>query len=130
MWSYVILPPDELPLQTQLQEATDNALLFEKLARPDLAKKVYQAAIIRWPESFEPHLGLAGLFYQEKNLKAAISESETALKLSPEHPALLFNLSYLYFEAGQKQKARVFKERTLASVPAAERDEYLKRFTF
>lgn len=129
-WSYVVTQSEDIPRQAPFEEALENALLFEKIGNPEAARRLYQAMSPRFPERFEPHLGLAQLMYAKKNLRGALSEMEKAVQIKPDHPALLFNLSVLNFELGQVQKARELKIQTLARASQEERADYEKRFTF
>jgi tetratricopeptide (TPR) repeat protein len=129
-WSYVVVPPDVIPDHATIDEALDNATVFENLKEKELAKKVYAAMSTKWPDRFEPYLGLANLFYEEKNLKEAIQEILLALKASPNHPALLYNLASLYHETGESKKAQELKKKTLAAAPPDEKEIYIRKFTF
>ncbi|KYG65558.1 hypothetical protein AZI86_00310 [Bdellovibrio bacteriovorus] len=129
-WSYVVTAPADIPANASFEEALQNAMLLEKIDQQKPAAEVYQQMIVKFPTRFEPHLGLAQIYYAQGNKKAALKESETALTKSPGHIALLFNLSILYFENGALEKARELKRETLAHASPEERAAYENRFTF
>lgn len=129
-WSYVVVPPEIIPPHVSLNEVLDNATVFESLKEKAIAQKIYKSMIDRWPNRFEPHLGLANIFYEDKKIKPAIKEIEIALKLNPKHPALLYNLSVLYHESGDLNKALQYKTQTLAASSAEDKNAYLKKFKF
>ncbi len=129
-WSYVVTEPKDIPSQSSFDEALENAMLLEKIDHVSEARLVYMAMTERFADRFEPHLGLAQIYYADKKMPEALKESELALSKSPEHPALLFNLSILYFENGQTLRAQDLKRQTLARASQEERAAYEKRFTF
>lgn len=129
-WSYVVSEPKDIPSTASFDEALENAMLLEKIDHVPEAAQVYQAMTQKFSNRFEPHLGLAQIYYADKKIDEALKESELALAKSPEHPALLFNLSILYFENGQTLKAQELKRQTLARASNEERATYEKRFTF
>lgn len=129
-WSYVVTQPSDIPLAAPFEEALQNAMLLEKIDHQEPAREVYMAMTEKFPTRFEPHLGLAQIYYTQGKLKEALRESEVALNKNPEHPALLFNLSILYFESGVIKKAQELKRQTLAHASPEERAAYEKRFTF
>ncbi len=129
-WSYVVVPPQTIPAHVSIEEALDNAVVFENIKNKDAAKIIYTRIAEKWPLRFEPHLGLANLWYESKNLKAAIKEIQVALKIAPNHPALLYNLAVLYYETGELKKAQILKNKTLAAAPNDQRETYLKKFKF
>lgn len=127
-WSYVITQPQDVPAGTSFAEALENAMLLEKTHQPQAARTLYQTLSKKFPDQFEPYLGLAQISYAEKKLSRALRELETALEKSPRHPALLFNLSILHFEVGHIQRAQELKEQTLALLSGEERATYEERF--
>jgi tetratricopeptide (TPR) repeat protein len=129
-WSYVVTSPEDVPTNARFEDALENAMLLEKMENLNAAQSVYAVLSTRFPDRFEPHLGLAQIHYARKNLELALSEAETALSKSPEHPALLFNVSQLNFEKGNLQKAKELKNQTLTRVSQEERANYEQKFTF
>lgn len=129
-WSYVMVPPHTIPAHASIEEALDNAVVFENINNKGVSKIIYTHIAEKWPLRFEPHLGLANLWYENKNLKAAIKEIQVALKIAPNHPALLYNLAILYYETGELKKAQILKNKTLAAAPNDQKETYLKKFKF
>jgi tetratricopeptide (TPR) repeat protein len=129
-WSYVVTSPEDIPSTASFEDALENAMLLEKLKHLDAAQSVYTVLSTRYPDRFEPHLGLAQIHYARNNLELALNEAETALNKQPNHPALLFNISQLNFEKGNLQKALEFKTQTLTRASAEERANYEQKFTF
>jgi len=108
-WSYVVVPAGVIPEHVPFAEALDNAVVFENLGQKDVALAIYTGMAGRWPERFEPHLGLASLHYQSGNLRPAIAEMRLALDRNPNHPDLIANLALLYEESGQPTQAKRLK---------------------
>lgn len=129
-WSYVVTQPSDIPNSAPFEEALQNAMLLEKINHQGPAREVYAQMLKQFPTRFEPHLGLAQIYYAQGNLQDSLMESELALGKSPDHPALLFNLSILYFESGALKKAQELKTLALAHASPEERATYEKRFTF
>lgn len=129
-WAYVVSDPSDIPSSAPFSEALDNAMLLENIGQTQAALRVYLAMTEQFPDRFEPHLGLAQISFAQGRLPEALQEAEIALSKSPAHPALLFNLSVLYFKNGQTQKARELKRQTLARALPEDREDYEKRFSF
>lgn len=129
-WSYIVVPPSTIPENVAFNEVLDNATTFENLKNYKIAQDIYSAMIKKWPDRFEPHLGLANMHYENKQIKKALSEMNKAYQLNPKHPALTYNLSQLYHELGNKKKAEEMKQKTLLHSNDVEKEDYLKKFKF
>jgi tetratricopeptide (TPR) repeat protein len=115
-WAYVLMPPERIPSFADFKESVDNAVLFEILGRQDLAMSLYRAMSAKWPDRFEPLLGIATIQHKHHNRDLAIKTTHRALKLAPDHPALLFNLAVMHFENGDTLKAKQLKAKLFSLV--------------
>lgn len=129
-WAYILLPPTQLPKNVAFDEALDNAMLFEKIKKPHIAKTIFKTMTQKFPDRYEPHLGLANLYYNEQNRSLAIVQSQEALNKNPSEPALLFNLAILYHEDGQYEKAYEMKDLALVATPEELKLMYLEKLSF
>lgn len=129
-WSYAILPSDIIPSYAEWEEVLDNATTFDNLKNIDVSRNIYSSMTKRWPNRFEPYLGLANIEYALNKKKSAISYIKKAIEIEPNHPALLYNLAVLYQETGQKKLAFQFKTKTLQVAPPDQKEFYNKKFTF
>lgn len=119
-WAYVLVPPSSIPPHADFKEAIDNAVLFEILGRQDLAMRLYRAMAVKWPNRFEPLLGIATIQHKHRNLDLAIGTTEKALGIAPDHPALLFNLAVMHFENGDTQTAKQLKAKLFGLIPPSQ----------
>lgn len=112
-WAYVILPVDQVPANADFEETLENAMVFERLGEAELAERLYQNLAEHWPDRYEPHVGLTALYTQVGSPQKALESALSALKIAPEHPDLLYNAAFLYFERGDFEKARRLQDRAV-----------------
>lgn len=125
-WSYLILKPSEIPLHSSFDEALENAMVLEKLEQKENAKAVYQAMSSRWPDRYEPDVGIANT--TSPNDPEAVEALKRATQKQPEHHALYYNLAYLYLIQKKPKLSRQMKSLTLKYAPKDKQSFYEEQF--
>ena len=105
-WSYIVVKPDQVPRLAAFDEVLDNAMVFERIRRPNQARELYEQISRIWPRRFEGPMGLANIAFAEGDKGGAIRFSRTALERDPFHPDLKQNLAFLLGEKGTLSPAK------------------------
>lgn len=113
-WALVVLEPDRLPADAQLDRYVAAAAGLEAVGRLSAAEQAYVRAREQWPESVWPQLGLANLSYQRGDLQAAEGGYLAALALDPRNVVAHNNLAEILSGRGCVSQAHTHVERAAA----------------
>ncbi len=105
-WGIVTLPPGTLPKTAEEGTAVTAAVAFEKGRDPALARRVYAAAVRRWPSSLLLQLGLGNTAYTMRDLPAAAEAFRAAATAHPDSAPAWNNLAVVLAELGRIEEAR------------------------
>ncbi|MEN3292018.1 MAG: hypothetical protein V7642_1271 [Burkholderiales bacterium] len=105
-WGMVTLPPGRLPVTAEQGAAGDALVAFEKNASPVQARKAYEAASKRWPDSLVLQLGLGNTAYAAGDRPAAAEAFRRATEQHPESAPAFNNLATVLAELGRFDEAK------------------------
>jgi hypothetical protein len=128
-WAYLILSPSEIPPGASVEEALENALVFEQLNLKAQALELYSAMNDRWPERYEPYVGIANIF-ADKEPDVAIEALQKAVQRQPREPALYYNLAYLYHRTHKPLLFQRMRSKTLELASDDMKAVYQKKLEF
>jgi Flp pilus assembly protein TadD len=106
-------PVVQAPVDANAQRAFDDARRALAAGRRADAERGFVALTKSHPDLGGPHANLGLLYRQSGKLKEAVSELETAARLSPQQPVYFNQLGIAYRHAGQFEKSRKAYERAL-----------------
>ena len=107
----MILEPGELPATPELDRYMTAAAGLEAVGHADAARASYQRALVEWPDSAWPWLGIANLSHASGELERAQHEYREALRRDPSNVAARNNLAETLEERGCNELARAEIER-------------------
>ncbi len=110
-------PVYEAPVNPLAQRAFDDASRALRSGRTEEAERAYRAIANANPELGGPHANLGLIYRQAGKLPEAVSEFETAVRLSPRQPVYLNQLGITYRQKGDFAKARDAYQKALALDP-------------
>lgn len=110
-WALVVLEPDRLPANPDLDRFLKAAASLEAIGRLDAAGRAYSRAREQWPQSAWPALGMANVSQQQGDLQAAESGYVAALELDPDSVVAHNNLAQILASRGCVDRARAHIER-------------------
>ena len=113
-WALLVLPPDQLPVQTDTQTAIDAAIGLERANRPAEAAQAYGAILRRWPLSGEAALGHGNALYAKGDFAAAATAFHRATIHSPDSPIPWNNLAMALAELNRRNDAIAAARRAIA----------------
>ncbi len=113
-WALVVLEPDQLPADAQLDRYVAAAAGLEAVGRLSAAEQAYVRAREQWPESVWPQLGLANLSYRRGDLRAAEGGYLAALALDPRNVVAHNNLAEILSGRGCVSQAQTHVGRAAA----------------
>lgn len=105
-WAMVVLRPGELPVDADRHRYLESAASFERVARPEEAWQVFNAAVERWPDEPVAWIGRGTAAYRKGDLEAATQDYTQALQIDPANAGARNNLAMTLLELGQIQAAR------------------------
>lgn len=103
-WAFVALAPGHLPATAAEPAATDALVAYERVAPASAARKAYQAAAARWPDSLVLAMGLGNTAYASGDLDAASTAFSDAARRHRDGAAYN-NLAVVLDELGQRDAA-------------------------
>lgn len=112
-WSVIVLKPEQMPAQADLQRFMRAAAALEATGRLNAAAAAYERAHSHWPESVWPVLGLANISQAQGNAEIAERRYVQALALDPNNAAAHNNLAELLMARGCSATAKSHIERAL-----------------
>lgn len=110
-WAIVVLEPDALPANPDLQKYMTAAAGLEATGRLDAAALAYTRAHEQWPASAWPALGIANVSHKRGDLDAAENGYRTALALDPANVVANNNLAEILAQKGCVAEAREYAQR-------------------
>jgi tetratricopeptide (TPR) repeat protein len=113
-WALVVLEPDQMPADPDLDRYVKAAASLEAVGRLDAAGRAYLRAREQWPQSVWPPLGMANISYTRGDLAAAESGYAAALELDPNNVVAHNNLAELLAARGCVDRARVHLDEAAA----------------
>jgi hypothetical protein len=105
-WGMVTLPPGRLPATAEQGTASDALVAFEKNASPAQARKAYEAALKRWPDSLVLQLGLGNTAYAAGDRPAAAEVFRRATEKHPDSAPAFNNLATVLADLGRFDEAK------------------------
>lgn len=118
-WSFVALPPGQLPLTAGESDAVQAAIGFERAAPAAQAQRVYDSLVQRWPDNLLAGLGQGNTRYASGDLAGAAQAFER-VALRHDSAAAWHNLAVMRLRLGQRDVAHTAAERALARAQDAE----------
>ncbi len=106
-WSMVILSPGELPASPDRARYLEAAAAFEHVAQPGESKRVFDAAVRRWPDEPIALIGRGTANYRTHDLRGAADDYAAALKIDPAQNGARNNLAMTLLELGCPKEAGV-----------------------
>lgn len=103
-WALLASPPERIPAAASALDWVAAANAFEALGQPQMARRAYQAATLRWPESALVWQASANLAYQENDLAGAEQALRRALAAEAD-AATRNNLAQVLLERGCRSEA-------------------------
>jgi len=93
-WALVILPVGQIPRTARVDDYLQTAHAFEQTAQIELARKAYQAASIKWPDSSQVWMLLGNTAYQQNDYPQAVSAFSEVTQLDAQQVDGWNNLAY------------------------------------
>jgi tetratricopeptide (TPR) repeat protein len=113
-WALVVLEPDQLPVNPDLDRYVKAAASLEAVGRLDAAQRAYSRAREQWPQSAWPPLGIANISYKRGDARVAENGYLAALELDPSSVVANNNLAEILAARGCIDRARKHIERAAA----------------
>jgi hypothetical protein len=104
-WARVVLPPARLPATAMEGRFLRSALGLERARQFASAARAYEAALVRWPESFGAMMGLGNSRYRAGDLAGAVKAFQEAARARPRSGSAYNNLAHVLAEKGRRRKA-------------------------
>ena len=93
-WGLVIVPPDTLPADASLTRWMQAAYDLQQTGQYGTAETAYQTAMKNWPESPQPGIALANLYYEQQQFKKSDAVYRDLLSDQPLTAVLWNNRAY------------------------------------
>ena len=113
----VTAAPADVAVSPESQRAFDDAARVLRGGNPADAERRFRSLAQAHPELPGPHANLGLIQRQAGKLPEAVTELETAVKLSPRQPVYWNQLGVTYRQAGQFAKAREAYEKAIGLDP-------------
>lgn len=112
-WALAVLPPDEVPVAADVDDAVDAAAGLERAGRAAEAVLAYGAILKRWPGTVPAAIGLGNAFHATGDLQAAERAFGQAVATHPQMAAAWNNLAHVLLERGQSADALAAAKRAV-----------------
>jgi hypothetical protein len=113
-WAMVVVPPDRVPTTATEASWLQAVVAMERVADRAAARKAYEAALRRWPQSLNAAIGLANIRYAEGQLPAAEALLREAVEHHPESTAALNNLAQVLADQHREAEALPVIDKAIA----------------
>jgi len=113
-WGLVVVEPDQLPENPDLERYMTAAASLEAVGRLDAAAQAYIRARAQWPHSAWPAVGLANVSYRKGDLRSAEDGYVAALELDADNIIARNNLAEILAGRGCIAEARMHAARAAA----------------
>jgi tetratricopeptide (TPR) repeat protein len=110
----VALAPGRLPAKADAQAVLNAAVAFEKTGARAKARRIYEAAVRRWPDELALEMGLGNAAYAVGDRHAAESAFRRATRKHPDAAPAFNNLAVLLIEDGRWAEAYSAAQRAVA----------------
>jgi tetratricopeptide (TPR) repeat protein len=112
-WAMLALPPARLP-QTAAELPYLTALAALERVAPAAARRGYEAALARWPDSATAEIGLGNASYALRDLAGAAAAYRRATRRHPASADAWNNLAQALIELGSRDEALAAARRAVA----------------
>jgi len=112
-WAMLALPPERLP-QTAAELPYLAAVAALERAAPAAARRGYETALARWPDSVTAQLGLGNARYALRDLDGAAAAYLSATQRHPASADAWNNLAQALIELGSRDEALAAAHRAVA----------------
>jgi len=112
-WAMLALPPERLP-ETAAELSYLAAVAGLERVAPAAARRGYEAALARWPQSVTAELGLGNASYAMRDLAGAATAYRRATARHPESADAWNNLAQALIELGSRDEALAAARRAVA----------------
>lgn len=112
-WGMVTLPAGRLPATADEAAVVDAAVALEKSADAIHARKMYEAALRRWPHDLTLQLGYGNAAYAAGDRATAAAAFRDASQAHPDSAPAFNNLATVLVELGQLDQAKHAAEKAL-----------------
>lgn len=112
-WAMLALPPEQLPASAIEPAYLAAAAALERVA-PAAARRAYETALARWPQSLAARIGLGNASYAMRDLAGAAAAYLRATQTHPEAADAWNNLAQALLELGSRDAALAAARRALA----------------
>jgi tetratricopeptide (TPR) repeat protein len=112
-WAMLALPPGRLPASAAEQAYVAAVAALERVD-PAAARRAYEAALARWPQSLAAELGQGNASYATHDLAAAAAAYRRATERHPASADAWNNLAQALIELGHRDEALAAARRALA----------------
>ncbi|MDD5248933.1 MAG: PA2778 family cysteine peptidase [Rhodocyclaceae bacterium] len=113
-WGMVTLAPGRLPRTAQEAPTVAAAVAFEQANGAAAARRVYAAALERWPQDLALLLGLGNSAYAAGNVAAAVDAFRRAVAAHPDSAPALNDLAFALNAMGRRREARAAAQKALS----------------
>jgi len=104
-WSMVLLRPGETAATANPVRYVASAADFERVANAEASRKVFDAAVQRWPDQPVAWIGRGTAEYRMGDLRAAAQDYASALRVDPNHVGARNNLAQTLLDLGCPRRA-------------------------
>jgi tetratricopeptide (TPR) repeat protein len=112
-WAMLTLPPERLPATASEASYVAAAAALERVA-PAAARRAYETALARWPESVAARIGEGNASYAMRDLNGAAAAYQRATQDHPEAADAWNNLAQVLHELGSRDAALAAARRAVA----------------
>ncbi|MEO8717756.1 MAG: PA2778 family cysteine peptidase [Burkholderiales bacterium] len=112
-WAMLALPPERVPVSATEQTYIAAVAALERV-HPAAARRAYESALARWPQSLTAELGLGNASYALHDLAAAAAAYRRAAEQHPAAADAWNNLAQALIEQGSRDEALAAARRAVA----------------
>ena len=112
-WAMLALPPERLPATASEAAYLAAAAALERVV-PAAARRAYETALTRWPQSAAARLGEGNAAYAMRDLEGAAAAYVRATQEHPEAADAWNNLAQALHELGRREAALAAARRAIA----------------
>ena len=100
-WAMIALQPGQMPSRPDQWRYIKASVGLERVNKPQLVQKAYEAGLQKWPDSKELNMGMGNNFYTQKNLKLARKYYSIVIDKYPDFAPAHNNLAQVLAEQGE-----------------------------
>ncbi len=125
-WGLVTLAADTLPATADATRYVASIVPLEALGEISVARDAYATALARWPDNLVASFGFATTAFRLGDLPAAKAAYDRVLRLSPDNPSALNNLSEVMLGLGCATRAVSYADAALARATGTDQPSELR----